>query len=600
MMAVQPVGTTPIDALLARSPWMNPDISLHMAATNFNTENRTYRQLLGNGLTYRIPPFQRDYSWGEEEWEDLWADLLGALPPKGEPAHYMGYLVLQTSDNRTFEVIDGQQRLTTASLIVLSAMRLLQRLVREGKEAESNQRRLDQLRASYIGYLDPVSLSARNKLSLNHNNDPYYRDYLVSLSDQMPVRGFPASTHAMRKGFEWFEKRLGDRLKSETDAGRALAQFIETIADRLFFTVITVGDELNAYKVFETLNARGVRLSATDLLKNWLFSVLAKSGQSEEDLKTLERRWEQMVGRLGSESFPDFLRMHWNSRQTFTRQAELFKTVRAKIATREAVFALLREMDEDIDTYLALTQPEASDWPADWKQSAQQLRMFSVRQPFPMLMAGRRRLSSADFGKLLQATVVIAFRYNVIGGLQASDQERVYHQAASLMEKDEKVQLRDAYTVLRPIYRPDEVFRADFAGKSIKTTQSRNAKIVRYILCRLEGRVSGVEPDSDSRDCSIEHILPESPAAGWEAFPDRDLEQFLYRLGNMVLLATSKNRDLGNRPYSEKRPALLESGLQITRELAERYAEWTPENLESHQRHLAKLAAALWRVDPLA
>ena len=58
-----------------------------MSPTNFNTENRTYRQLLGNGLTYRIPRFQRDYSWGEEQWEDLWPDNLGTLPDDGEQAH---------------------------------------------------------------------------------------------------------------------------------------------------------------------------------------------------------------------------------------------------------------------------------------------------------------------------------------------------------------------------------------------------------------------------------------------------------------------------------------------------------------------------------
>ena len=179
-----------------------------MAATNFNTENRTYRQLLGNGLTYRIPRFQRDYSWSEEEWEDLWAEILGTLPADGEPAHYMGYLVLQTADNRIFEVIDGQQRLTTASLIVLASMRLLSKLANGGKNADPNRARLEQLRASYIGYLDPVNLTTHNKLSLNRNNDGYYRDYLVALADHLPQRGFPASTHAMRKGFEWFERRL--------------------------------------------------------------------------------------------------------------------------------------------------------------------------------------------------------------------------------------------------------------------------------------------------------------------------------------------------------------------------------------------------------
>lgn len=76
-----------------------------------------------------IPPFQRDYAWGEEEWEDLWTDILGTLPENGEPAHYMGYLVLQTADNRFFEVIDGQQRLIPLNLIVLAAMRLIKELI---------------------------------------------------------------------------------------------------------------------------------------------------------------------------------------------------------------------------------------------------------------------------------------------------------------------------------------------------------------------------------------------------------------------------------------------------------------------------------------
>ena len=93
-----------------------------MAATNFKTENNTFRKLIGNGLTYRIPRFQRDYSWTNEEWEDLWMDLLGTLKVDGESAHYMGYLVLQSADDKTFDVIDGQQRLTTISIIVLAVL----------------------------------------------------------------------------------------------------------------------------------------------------------------------------------------------------------------------------------------------------------------------------------------------------------------------------------------------------------------------------------------------------------------------------------------------------------------------------------------------
>nr|HNH52448.1 DUF262 domain-containing protein [Nitrosomonas sp.] len=320
-----------------------------MSATNFKTENNTYRKLIGNGLAYQIPRFQRDYSWTDEEWEDLWSDILGTIQEGGEPAHYMGYLVLQSQDEKNFDVIDGQQRLTTLSLIVLAVLKNLNRLIGEGKNPDQNKQRLEQIRNTYIGYLDPVTLVTRSKLTLNRNNDSYFQTYLVPLG-HLPVRGFRASEHSLRKAFEWFEKRIWDYAKKHGgDEGVALASLVETMSDHLFFTVISVTDELNAYKVFETLNARGVRLSSTDLLKNYLFSVLHKQNEHPNEMKALEDRWESMVSRLGSESFPDFLRSHWNSRNTFVRQSDLFKTIRNKVGNRAAVFELLRGMEEDMD-----------------------------------------------------------------------------------------------------------------------------------------------------------------------------------------------------------------------------------------------------------
>ena len=178
-----------------------------MSATNFNTKNDTFRKLLGNGLTYQIPRFQRDYSWTEEEWEDLWMDILGTIKPGGEPAHYMGYLVLQSENDKTFDVIDGQQRLTTLSLITLAVLKNLQRLIDRQDDAERNKKRVEQIRQTYIGYLDPVTLVSRSKLKLNRNNDNYFQNYIVPLG-HLPVRGFRASEHALRKAFDWFDKKL--------------------------------------------------------------------------------------------------------------------------------------------------------------------------------------------------------------------------------------------------------------------------------------------------------------------------------------------------------------------------------------------------------
>ena len=571
-----------------------------MSATNFQTENNTYRKLIGNGLTYRIPRFQRDYSWTEDEWEDLWADILGTIQEGGEPAHYMGYLVLQSDDDKSFDVIDGQQRLTTLTLIVLAALKNLKRLVDEKVQPEQNQRRLDQIRQTYIGYLDPVTLVSRTKLTLNRNNDSYFQTYLVSLG-HLPQRGFRASEHALRKAFEWFEKKVREHgRKAGGDEGVALASLVETMSDRLFFTVISVTDELNAFKVFETLNARGVRLSSTDLLKNYLFSVLHRATDHVHEMQVLEARWEAMVTRLGSESFPDFLRVHWISRRTFVRQSELFKTIRGKVTSREAVFELLRGMEEDMDTYLGLTNPEASQWSPDLRLHAQKLRMFSVRQPFPLIVAGHRKLSDADFATLLKACVTISFRYNVIGSQPTNEQERVYYAAAQKLSSGEITSAAQVLDTLKSVYPTDEAFKAAFADKVIRTTNSRNLRIARYVLCALEKQVNGGEPDFESDAFNVEHVLPQNPGAGWDAFSDEEADAMTYRLGNMALMAKGANKNVGNAPFATKKPVLAASTFELTRKIAEDNADWRPERIAARQKGLAKLATSVWRVAQLS
>ncbi|MBL8208390.1 MAG: DUF262 domain-containing protein [Blastocatellia bacterium] len=571
-----------------------------MSATNFNTKNDTYRKLMGNGLTYRIPRFQRDYSWTADEWEDLWLDILGTIKEGGEPAHYMGYLVLQSDNDKTFDVIDGQQRLTTLSLIVLAVLKNVQRLIDAKTDADRNQQRLQQIRQTYVGYLDPVTLVSRAKLTLNRNNDTYYQTYIVPLG-HLPQRGFRASEHNLRKAFEWFDKRVRDYARQQGgDEGVALAQLVESLSDRLFFTVITVTDELNAYKVFETLNARGVRLSATDLLKNYLFSVLHRGDQHEHEMKTLEDRWESMVGRLGSESFPDFLRIHWNSRRAFVRQTELFKTIRGQVKSREDVFTMLREMEEDLDAYLGLTHPEASHWTPIIKGYVAELRMFSVRQPFPLLLAVRRVFAEDDFETVLRACVMISFRYNVIGSQPANEQERVYNQVAEKIAKGALGAVAKVLPELNSIYPDDDTFRSTFANKVIRTTQARNRRIVRYVLCQLEKQMAGQDYDFDSESFNLEHILPQHPESGWDAFTEEEVEAMVFRLGNMTLLQTSANRNQGNEDYAAKKTAYAGSGFTLTRKIAEENTDWTPERIDARQNWMAKQATSIWRVAQLS
>lgn len=567
-----------------------------MSVINFNTANQTFRQLMGNGLSFRVPRFQRDYSWTQDEWDDLWQDIQGTLQG-GEPAHYMGYLVLQTRDNKAFDVIDGQQRMTTLSLMVLAVLRVMQDLVDSKVETDNNRRRIEQLRNSYIGFLDPVTLVAQNKLTLNRNNDGYYKDYLVPLQ-KLRQRGLRASEHALRKSFEWFYKQVRDTYGKER-SGASLAKFIDDVSDKLFFTVITVTDELNAFKVFETLNARGVRLSPTDLLKNYLFSVVHRESAHSGEIETLERRWENMVGRLGGESFSDFLRVHWNSRRKFVREADLFKTIRAETPTKARVFELIRDMEEDIDTYVALSNPEDALWSDDQRPYVRELRMFSVRQPWPALIAARRAFDMQGFTTFLKACSVIAFRYNVIGSLATNEQERVYNSVALRIASNDFGSPLDAIRSLAPIYVPDAVFRLAFEGKVLPTTSSRNRHVARYILFSLERHLTGQEYDIDSPRYTLEHILPESPEENWPEFTDEQVAEFVFRLGNLTIMEAGQNRDLGNVGFDNKQQVYSQSPLEITKKIALENTGWSVDRLAERQRWMAKQATSIWKMSQL-
>ncbi|MBO9318256.1 MAG: DUF262 domain-containing protein, partial [Chloroflexus sp.] len=108
--------------------------------TMLNTRTISYLELIGNGKRYRVPPYQRDYSWNEEQWDDLWNDIVD-LHNQTDSYHYMGALVVQAESDRDLLIIDGQQRMATLSILSLAVIALLSELAQRGIDPDRNRER---------------------------------------------------------------------------------------------------------------------------------------------------------------------------------------------------------------------------------------------------------------------------------------------------------------------------------------------------------------------------------------------------------------------------------------------------------------------------
>ncbi len=566
-----------------------------MAASNLlSTRTINYLELIGNGKSYRVPPYQRDYSWSEEEWDDLWNDIV-ELRTDREKRHYLGALVVEGKSDREFLIIDGQQRLATLSLLALAVIHRLDAMARGGIDAADNAERSRELRNRFIGEKDPASLVESSRLHLNKTDNDFYQEYLIQLRNPLNPRKLPKSNQLLLKCFQYFVKRLQELHELQNDGRAAASLLSETAARQLLFILIAVEDELNAYTVFETLNARGLELTTTDLLKNHLFSRVRVAS----DLQSLQRRWQSLVGTVGQTHFPKFLRYHMLCEHSKIRSQLLFKLVRERTQTAQEVFSLLDELENRGELFAAVLDPNHGYWLdlPEAKPYVGELHLFGIRQPMPLLFTAWETFSKQDFVRVLKLISAVSFRYSVVSGLNPNALEIVYHRAAKAVADGEAATPAAVFERLDPIYVDDKKMQQDFALLEIDAKRRR--KLAKYILARLEEDASGRRCDPDTDPGSIERVLPENPADVWdETYPRQQWENGVCRLGNLTLLEAAANRAIANESYPDKLDAYARSIYEITRQIPKMAPEqWTPELVDARQRQLAKRAAQAWRAD---
>lgn len=556
-------------------------------------------RLLKEGGRFLIPHHQRDYSWTEDELDQLFKDVYDAKN-SGHDEYFVGLMVFKPESERIYTILDGQQRLAT-TVIILAAIRSW--LTARGFEDDFRKIQSDYIAARELGEeeMEP-------SLVLNQANNDVFVRHVVHESPVEDIKRELAALNRYDPNRALLEAILFCRIRvdeivaevdSPTQGARRLFELVRYLRDSVKVVRLNVPNEVNAYTVFETLNDRGLDLSVLDLAKNHLFGQAG----DETHLRDIQGGWSQMMANLTNVKADDFLKAWWTSRNGRVQSPQLFARFKERVSSRSAAGEVSRDMLTASEQYAALEvadDPLWSGYSEAAKERVRNLKLLGGQQVHPVLLSALERFPQGEVERLLRLLEILIVRYQLVGGGRTGRLEISCARLAHRIFERRCVDTTEAASLLKDILPNDDQFREHF-----RTKEEKNSRKARYLLASVERQArvaakSGVAAAElrPSGTLTLEHVFPKSPRDKWEKIQEDDpdfAEDCTYRLGNLCLL-TGVNRALGNESFEHKKSVFTESDLLITREIAE-IEEWSRLAVESRQSAMAKLAVALWRVD---
>ena len=588
-----------------------------------------------NKLTYKIPNYQREYSWTQAQWQALVDDLLA---DDAENGHFLGTIITINATKEVVagslaEVVDGQQRLTTLTLLLLAMYIKLTPL----KEAEVLD---DDQSADYVTLrrMLQVSNPLKPRLELqtqNSNND----DLLLVFAEagvryeHEPVPNIKnVGNRRIGKALRFFEQVIEDLPAEPTEnAAATIFRFFNRIQQSAV-VVIQVASYADAFVLFESLNYRGVPLSPIDLIKNSYLATSQRNNASGVD--NAYESWSKWVMQLG-DNYKDqerFFRHFYNAfkvQQNINVQGITIATRTKLIQIYESLFKndeakLVNLLDEAVPAYQRIINPDVKKMTKN-KTVNQALLELSRIDGTPchalqlFLLVNKQLLENSDEDIIQITELLIAFfvRRNLTNVPSTNGLDRLFMGIVEdLQAKNHDGVVAIVHKRLRGVSVDDEVFSRALQGHIYEVSRS----VTRFILVKLaapnptkEARdlwarvVVGKDGDKENYLWTVEHIFPQTEkfSSKWvdmvggvdeaRLIHDNDL----HTLGNLTLSAY--NSALGTKSFQEKRDRLdddgepigYKNGLKINSELADQIT-WNRSIIESRTIELARNALALF------
>lgn len=535
-----------------------------------------------------VPKYQRSFAWKEQHVEELLRDMSDAIRANaGE--YFLGSIVIQGAD-ANLEIVDGQQRLATTS-IILGA-------IRDYLLANSDEARAVQLKQKFLLSRNLRTQAIEPRLTLNADDNDFYRKAVLSRpteDDRMvkPSKESHERILAAQKYAAAFIQNLTSTTQNASDLLIDWAEYIELHAKVIF---VRVADDSNAFVIFETLNDRGVELSIADLLKNFLF------GRCGERVEEAQSNWHKMLGALetvgGDDVILSYIRQTWSAENGITREKDLFGAIKAKVVSEQVAIDFGSDLATNAKLYAAMLNPKHEIWNQygdTARRHIETLANLRLEQFRPLLLAILRSFKAGEVEKALSYLVSCSVRFLIHGGLGGGTLEKNYCDSAQKVVRGEIKTTAALAGELNKAVPTDNEFLTSFASARVS-----KAYLARYYLQALERQASGEKqpelvPNTDANEVNLEHVLPQNPSSGWGQIETEVADAYFNRLGNLALIKQKINSDIGNVGFDAKKEALANSQFTLTKKIANNH-RWMPENIETRQRELGALAIKAWPI----
>ena len=541
-----------------------------------------------------IPIYQRTYSWTERECRQLWDDIVRTGSNDAVSAHFVGSIVYiekglyQVSSQSPLLVIDGQQRLTTVTLILEALARQL------GDSEPVDGFSAKKLRSYYV--LNPLEEGERGFKLLLTQTDKASLLALVQQKAQPTDQSLRVT-----ENFAFFEEQV-------QNLGADLPALCQGLAKLVVVDIALSRDQDNPQLIFESMNSTGRELSQADLIRNFILMGLEPAHQT----RLYEDHWRPMEVGFGQEGygshFDSFMR-HYLTLKTgeIPNVRAVYEAFKSHARTPDIAAAGVDALVADIHAFAGYYCAMALGKEADKKlaEAFRDLRELKVDVAYPFLLElyddfANGRLESTDFEAAVRLVEAYVFR-RAVCAIPTNSLNKTFATFGRTLQKDRYLESVQAHLLTLPSYRRfpgDEEFKREFVVRDLYNFPRRS-----YWLRRLEndGRKERVPVD----EYTIEHILPqnENLSAKWrdELGPEwqRVQETWLHTLGNLTL--TGYNAEYSDRPFSEKRDmkgGFRESPLKLNEGLSS-LDKWDEAAIKNRAERLAAVAAGVWAVPSL-